>query len=351
MSEVAVALMNKGSYVLNARSLADGDLRPLLESHGASVRVGTKLSDWRYELERADAIFVNTIMLHAELLEIRQMHLTAPLIWCIHESDTRTLFKQMPRLAVNAPLALRAADSVVFVSDAQYSEYKEVLKAHDGGDDHGRFVRIYNGVNTSVEHYREEANRDTVRAELGIADEVTVLVTVGTPKRRKGQAGILAPMAQMVGQGHDVHLLIVGAMTRSGGRATYEDEITSLAKELGLSDRVTLVRRGDQQHVFRHLLAADVYVCNSVVESFPLGILEAMLVELPVVATAINGIVEQVVDGQTGFLYTPSAVCDEDEGARDNGSAEEGEEGSCGASIAKAKDGNKQNWIAGSLGE
>jgi glycosyltransferase involved in cell wall biosynthesis len=131
----------------------------------------------------------------------------------------------------------------------------------------------------------------------------------------------------------------------------YEDEITSLAKELGLSDRVTLVRRGDQQHVFRHLLAADVYVCNSVVESFPLGILEAMLVELPVVATAINGIVEQVVDGQTGFLYTPSAVCDEDEGARDNGGAEEGEEGSCGGSIAKVKDGNKQNWIAGSLGE
>jgi glycosyltransferase involved in cell wall biosynthesis len=353
MSEVAISLLKQDQFRVQARAFGGGGIRKLLESHGANVEVSGELSIWRRELETADVVFVNSIMLHQEILEIRKMRLTAPLIWCIHESNTKFLFEQMPTLAASAPVALRAADSVVFVSDAQMSEYKEILKEHDGGGDHGRFVRVYNGVDVAaVASYREKGDRASVRAALGLGVGTTVFITVGTPKRWKGQAGILAPLAAMVQREYDVHLLVVGASNKG---SAYEKEIGILAAELGVQDRITLVKRGEQQHVFKHLLAADVYVCNSLTDSSPLGMIEAMSFELPVVSAAVNGIVEQVDDGSTGFLFPTVRVC--------GGGTVEAGGGNAAASVAggaaqgstaspqgSCGDGDAQ-WVSATLGE
>ncbi len=51
--------------------------------------------------------------------------------------------------------------------------------------------------------------------------------------------------------------------------------------------------------------AADVYVHSAHAENFPYVILEAMACGLPVVATSVGGIPEQVEDNITGFLVTP----------------------------------------------
>ena len=53
--------------------------------------------------------------------------------------------------------------------------------------------------------------------------------------------------------------------------------------------------------------ACDLFVLNSTHEGFPHGILEAMSLGLPVVATAVGGIPEMVQDGQNGLLIAPSA--------------------------------------------
>ena len=46
----------------------------------------------------------------------------------------------------------------------------------------------------------------------------------------------------------------------------------------------------------------DILVCTSKIESFPMVILEAMRIGMPVVATDVGGIAEQIEDGFDGFL-------------------------------------------------
>ena len=67
--------------------------------------------------------------------------------------------------------------------------------------------------------------------------------------------------------------------------------------------RTTFVGRvGDPALVARFHRAADVFVHAAHADNFPLTVLEAQAVGVPVVATAVGGIPEQVVDGETGFL-------------------------------------------------
>jgi glycosyltransferase involved in cell wall biosynthesis len=72
---------------------------------------------------------------------------------------------------------------------------------------------------------------------------------------------------------------------------------------LGLGDRVRFL--GTRPDVPDLLAAADVVVLSSVREGLPVTLLEAMRAERPVVATAVGGCSELVVDGETGRLVPP----------------------------------------------
>jgi len=61
----------------------------------------------------------------------------------------------------------------------------------------------------------------------------------------------------------------------------------------------------DNRHVAECYQAADVYIHAARVDTFPTSILEALACETPVVATAVGGIPEQIIDGKTGRL-TPA---------------------------------------------
>ena len=58
----------------------------------------------------------------------------------------------------------------------------------------------------------------------------------------------------------------------------------------------------DPRKVARYYQAADLYLHPARADTFPTTILEALACGIPVVATAVGGIPEQVMEGQTGFL-------------------------------------------------
>jgi glycosyltransferase involved in cell wall biosynthesis len=82
-------------------------------------------------------------------------------------------------------------------------------------------------------------------------------------------------------------------------RPALENEL----RRLGLGGAVEFL--GDRADVPRLLAAAHVFALSSRSEGFPVSILEAMAAGVPVVASAVGGVPEAVVDGETGILVPP----------------------------------------------
>lgn len=100
---------------------------------------------------------------------------------------------------------------------------------------------------------------------------------------------------RLVGSGIDVEYHVVG-----DGPAKWE--LVRWARELGIGDRLRWHGLLDQERLREVLNRTDVYFQPSVSDSLPVAILEAMAMELPVVATRVGGIAEAVTGGETGIL-------------------------------------------------
>ena len=77
---------------------------------------------------------------------------------------------------------------------------------------------------------------------------------------------------------------------------------------LGVSDRVRFLGAGTRDDVLMLFRGADAVLVTSAWENLPHTVLEALAVGTPVVATAVGGVPEVVVDGVNGLLVPPHDV-------------------------------------------
>ena len=138
--------------------------------------------------------------------------------------------------------------------------------------------------------------REEVRAELGVGDDEVLVTSVANFRPEKGHSLLLAAAQRVINQGLPVRFAIVG-------HGPLENEIRSLHAQLELGDRVKLL--GLRRDVFRILSASDVYVLSSLHEGFPVSIMEALVMGLPVVSTAVGGVLEALRDGVEGMVVPP----------------------------------------------
>lgn len=141
-------------------------------------------------------------------------------------------------------------------------------------------------------------NKIHFRAKFGIDDQDIIFIYVGRMSEDKGIRDLLSAFQILSNENNKVHLLLVGP-----------DEIfiTPAIEEMKMSG-LNIYNFQYTNEPEYYMSAADVLVLPSYREGFGAVLIEAAAIGLPVIASRIYGIVDAVIDGETGILHEPGCV-------------------------------------------
>ena len=186
--------------------------------------------------------------------------------------------------------ALEMADAIIAVSGATKHDIEHLFDI-----DSARVHVIHNGVDLS--RYRKiESN--TVLKRYGIDSRKPYMLFVGRITRQKGFHHLVRAIQFM---DRDSQIVLCAAAPDTPEMA----EEMKTAVERAQAQRPGIIwinEMVDQQSACELYSHAAVFVCPSIYEPFGIINLEAMACETAVVASAVGGIKEVVIDGETGFL-------------------------------------------------
>jgi glycosyltransferase involved in cell wall biosynthesis len=199
-------------------------------------------------------------------------------------------------LRMLAQTTCRRADVVRCVSEAT----RRAAVAH--GIAPGKLVVVRPRVDLGVFDPRRLAEeRERTRAALGLSPSDVVVVFSGSMTSRKGVDLLVDAFVSARRQVESLRLLIIG-----GGPLEAETRRRIQAEELTPSVHITGWL--DHDEVAAHMACGDVFTLLSWGEGLPRVILEASALEMPIIASSVDGIPEAVSDGTTGFLVAPGDV-------------------------------------------
>lgn len=138
--------------------------------------------------------------------------------------------------------------------------------------------------------------RRRIREELGVSDDEVLSLTVANLRRNKDYPNLLR--AARIAADRDPSLRFAAV-----GQGPLADEVAALHASLELGDRFLLL--GFRRDVHDLMAAADLFTLASAHEGLPVAVMEAFANGLPVVATAVGGLPQQVTDGVQGLLVRP----------------------------------------------
>jgi starch synthase len=186
---------------------------------------------------------------------------------------------------------LEGADAVVAVSAAM----REDIVACYPGVDPARVEVIPNGIDPG--RWAPDWGTGSL-ARHGLDPEDCLVVFVGRVTRQKGLSHLLAAAPYL---DRRAHLVCCAGAADTDELAEESRRLVDAARREGA--RLTWIEgQLPHQEVVQLLTHARCFVCPSVYEPFGLVNLEAMACGTAVVATAVGGIPEIVVEGETGFL-------------------------------------------------
>jgi starch synthase len=218
-----------------------------------------------------------------------------PLVVTVHSLEPRRPWKR-ERLGGGYELsswlertALEMADAVIVVSESDRRDVTTLFRVPTE-----RVHVIPNGIDADA--WRRAPDAEALRRR-GVDPTIPYVLFLGRITRQKGIGHFLRASARLP---DGVQVVLCAA---SPDTTALEREVETAVESLRERRRVVWIREMVSHPIAVALYSgAAVFCCPSVYEPFGLINLEAMACETPVVATAVGGIPDVVVDGETGVL-------------------------------------------------
>jgi alpha-maltose-1-phosphate synthase len=187
--------------------------------------------------------------------------------------------------------AIEMADAVIAVSEGTKDD---ILANFD--IDPSKITVIYNGIN--VEQYKRTSETSAL-VKYGVDPAKPIVLFVGRITRQKGIIHLVNAIKYI----HpDVQIVLcAGAPDTKEIAAEMETAVESVRQQ-GFNNVIWIQEMLSKPDVIQMYSHATVFCCPSIYEPFGIINLEAMACKTAVVASAVGGIKEVVVEGVTGYL-------------------------------------------------
>jgi starch synthase len=257
-----------------------------LERNGAMVGV----------LQRADVIHCHTWYTHLAGCLLREM-LDAPLVLTTHSLEPQRPWKrEQLGTAYRASswiekMAYQSADGVIAVSASMREDVHRLYHVPME-----KIALIHNGIDDDVFRPKEDPD---VLLSYGIDPTRPYVLMVTRLTRQKGIIHFLEA-AKYLKPGVQVFMCASAPDTQ-----TFMEEVSARFEEVKKrlhTDIIWVKETVSTEDLVALYSQASLFACPSIYEPFGITNLEAMACETPVVASAVGGIKEVVVDGETGRL-------------------------------------------------
>jgi glycogen synthase len=250
---------------------------------------------------QADVIHCHTWYTHLAGIFSREL-LQSPLILTTHSLETHRPWKVeqlgngyfLSRWIENH--AYNTADGIIAVSQQMKTD---VIEAY--GVSPERVTVIHNGIDP--EYYKPTFDNDLL-LEYGINPEIPFVLFVGRITRQKGISQLISA-AKYFNKNCQVVLCAGAPDTPEIAKETEELIIELKSQREGIILISEMLPREKIKVLYSH---ARVYACPSLYEPFGIINLEAMACETPVVGSAVGGIPEIIIEGETGFLIPLESI-------------------------------------------
>jgi glycosyltransferase involved in cell wall biosynthesis len=179
-------------------------------------------------------------------------------------------------------------DRTIAISEAVARNLREAF-----GRDNAKIRVVLNGID--LDKFRAEdygAKAGEIRVKYGLKDAPIVGI-VSRLSSEKGHMVLLEAFGKLLDNVPDAQLIIVG-----DGRM--RDELEEKARQIGIERSVFFF--GQVLNVAEFLAITDVFVRPSIIEGFGLGVVEAMMMRCPVVASDLSEFRQILDDGKAGLL-------------------------------------------------
>ncbi|MNC19917.1 putative teichuronic acid biosynthesis glycosyltransferase TuaC [compost metagenome] len=239
----------------------------------------------REKIKKFSPDVVHSHMVHANIFSrVLRLTVNIPKLICTAHSSNEGGCVRM--------FAYRLTDRLCDLTTNVGEEAKRISISRGAVPAH-RIIAMYNGIDTKYFTYSHSV-REKLRRELGISEDVELLLAVGRLTAAKDYPNLLSAFSIVNKIKRNTQLIIIGA-------GEEDKSLNVLTKSLGISSKVHFL--GLRHDVNEWMCAADLYVMSSAWEGIPLVLLEAMSCELTVVATDCGG-VKEILNG-FGYLSPP----------------------------------------------